>query len=297
MVFEFEYAKILLQINISECLAMNTDTLQFEINSLGDVCIGADDRNDSGRNRHFHPYWELKVYEFEARPRVVMTPPETLHGETNHHFFSNGWVLHCREPMLNLTFRDNLQDGVRDFLLPWQSVDAICPGGLTSLIEAAARAKNAETDLRLLNGIQATLWAGICHVWRSSLKNSKSPLSIVEMAKYHVERNYYQHNLSVEGVASHLRITAGHLANLFKQAGKETVRGYIINTRMSHALRLLRSKAYTVQEVAEMTGWNCQFYFSNCFRKRFGVPPSQAAALIHDDHHVDARKDGSGSGS
>lgn len=284
----------MLQKNISECLAMNTDTLQFEIKSLDDICIGADDRNDSERNRHFHPYWELKVYEFEGRPRVVMTPPETLHGETNHHFLSDGWVLHCREPMLNLTFRDN--EKVKDFLLPWQSVDSICPGGITALVEATTRAKNADTDLRLLNGIQATLWAGIYHVWRSFLKNSKSPLSIVEMAKYHVARNYYQRNLSVEGVASHLRVTAGHLANLFKQAEEDTVRGYIINTRMTHALRLLRSKAYTVQEVAEMTGWNCQFYFSNCFRKRFGVRPSQAATLIHDDHHIGVRKDVAGSG-
>jgi AraC-like DNA-binding protein len=55
---------------------------------------------------------------------------------------------------------------------------------------------------------------------------------------------------------------------------------------MSHALRLLRSNNYTVQEVAEMSGWNCQFYFSNCFKKRFGVSPSQAAELIYDDHSV-----------
>jgi AraC-like DNA-binding protein len=84
------------------------------------------------------------------------------------------------------------------------------------------------------------------------------------MARYYIEHNYYLSTLSVESVAAHFSVTAGHLANLFKKDGLTT------------ALRLLRSKRYTVKEVADMTGWNCQFYFSNCFHRRFGVAPSQA---------------------
>lgn len=265
---------------------MNVDTLQFELLGVNDLCVGPDDMNDTGVNRHFHPYWELKVYEFDERPRVVMTPPETLHCETSHSLLATGWVLHCREPMLNLTFRDSYGKGIRDFLLPWKSVDLMCPGGITGLIEAMVRTKSGEADLRFLNGIQCVLWSAICNVWRSSVKNGKPLLSLVERAKYHVERHYYQPGLSVASVASHLGVTSGHLANSFKQTGEVTPREYIINVRMSHALRMLRSKAYTVQEVAEMTGWNCQFYFSNCFKKRFGVPPSKAAELILDDHFV-----------
>jgi AraC-like DNA-binding protein len=266
---------------------MNIETLQFELQALEDICIGPDDINDSGHNRHFHPYWELKVYEFDERPRMVMTPPETLHGETHHFLLVSGWVLHCREPMLNLTFRNKLNAEVKDFLLPWNSIDFICPGGITAVIEAIAlAARSGNADIRLLNAIQNTLWAAVFHVLRFSVKNSTLPLSLVDMAKYHIDRNYYRPTLSVAGVASHIGVTAGYLANLFKQMEDVTVRRYIINVRMSHALRLLRSNNYTVQEVAEMSGWNCQFYFSNCFKKRFGVSPSQAAELIYDDHSV-----------
>ena len=264
---------------------MKLDTLEFTIERLVDFHIGPDYKNDSGIDPHFHPYWELKVYEDEMRPRMVMTPPDSVHGQTKRNLLATGWILHCREPMLNLTFHDLDTEKGMDFLLDWKSADALSPGGLMGLIETMRRVVESG-DLPLLNLMQRVLWGVVNHVRRDSQDKTKRPLSPLEMAEYHIERNYYHSSLSVEEVAYYTNVTPGHLANLFKKAGKTTVRGRIVEIRMNQALRLLRSGRHTVGEVAEMTGWSCQFYFSNCFRRRFGVPPSKAVDLICDDNSI-----------
>jgi AraC-like DNA-binding protein len=275
-------------------LRMNIETLEFEIQKLSDFSVGADEKNASGVDPHFHPYWELKTYLDEGRPRMVMTPPDTPHTETHRALLATGWVLHCREPMLNLSFGNASSVAGKDFLLSWKNTDTMCPGGITGLLDSLARMPE-NGDLRLLNGMQTVLWSVVSLVWRNSRGNASRALSVVDMAKYHIERNYYQSTLSVEDVAAYVGVTSGHLANSFKKAERQTVRGFLIDTRMNHALRLLRSGRHTVGEVAEMTGWSCQFYFSNCFRKRFGVAPSKAAELIDDENSIVAgEKESSG---
>lgn len=260
---------------------MNLEKLEFAPVTLDDVCIGADNKNDSGIHRHFHPYWELKVYEFDGRTRIVMTPPGEVHGQTPRELLTKGWVLHCLEPMLDLSFF-SLSSGTTDNFFPWDEADALCPGGLLELIEAIAHAKKSHADARLLSGLLETLWSVIFQVWQRWRGRPVRTSSLADMARYYIERNYYLPSLTVESVASHLGVTAGHLANLFKKDGSTTVRQYIVKIRMNHALRLLRSGCYTVKETADMTGWSCQFYFSNCFRRHFGVMPSKASNLIND---------------
>ncbi len=252
---------------------------------LENVFIGVNDNDVISENRHFHPYWELKVYMVDEQVHLVMTPPGKVHGNTPYTELRSGWTLHCREPMLNLSFFSGAKLS-EDYFFPWDEVDKLCPGGLTGMIQSIVRAKEQNADERLFNALLETFWAVICRVWTDWRDRPARTSSLTDMAKYYIEHNYYKSSLSVDSVATNLGVTAGHLANLFKQEKLPTLRQYIVKVRMDHALRLLRSRRYTVKEVADMTGWNCQFYFSNCFRKRFGVPPSQAPDLIEDDSFV-----------
>jgi AraC-like DNA-binding protein len=267
---------------------MNLEKLESGAVTLDDLCIGIDEQHDSGIRPHSHPYWELKVYELDGRTRVMIMPPGEAHGETAHELLTNGWVLHCREPMLNLRFLHLASNHTNDYFFPWEETNAICPGGLLQLINAIVQTKNKNSNVRLLNALLETLWSAVYQVWQNWREHSTRTSSLTDMARYYIEHNYYLSTLSVESVAAHFSVTAGHLANLFKKDGLTTVRQYIVKTRMDHALRLLRSKRYTVKEVADMTGWNCQFYFSNCFHRRFGVAPSQAADLIKDESYIEA---------
>ncbi|MBR4666369.1 MAG: hypothetical protein IKO93_21055, partial [Lentisphaeria bacterium] len=42
-----------------------------------------------------------------------------------------------------------------------------------------------------------------------------------------------------------------------------------------HARELLEDPRYLVKDVAAFTGWRSPFYFSNSYRKAFGIPPQK----------------------
>ena len=261
---------------------MDLEKLETGIVALDDIHIGIDNHNVLGENWHFHPHWELKVYEIDAgKPQVVITPQEEVHREIAPENLVKGWVLNCGKPMLNLhLFSRSFK--IKDYFFEWDAVEAICPGGFLELLESIVNAKKRNADARLLNGLLETLWAIIFEVWQKSQNQPVKKSSMVHLAKYYIERHYDLPSLSVESVAAHFGITAGHLVNLFKKDGVTTAHQYIIKIRMSHALLLLRSGRYMVKEVADMTGWSCPFYFSNCFHRYFGVSPSKATSIPDD---------------
>jgi len=45
--------------------------------------------------------------------------------------------------------------------------------------------------------------------------------------------------------------------------------------RLKKSAMLLKSKNHNVSEVANMIGFNDPYYFSRCFKKQFGYPPSK----------------------
>ena len=49
---------------------------------------------------------------------------------------------------------------------------------------------------------------------------------------------------------------------------------FIRNIRMQEAAALLKSQRYTVAEVADMMGFADPKYFTDTFKKFYGVPPS-----------------------
>ena len=60
----------------------------------------------------------------------------------------------------------------------------------------------------------------------------------------------------------------------FKTLFGSTVFNYIRNLRMQYAMRLLKDTSLTIDEVADITGYEHQQHFSTAFKKHFGVSPS-----------------------
>ena len=54
---------------------------------------------------------------------------------------------------------------------------------------------------------------------------------------------------------------------------------YITKRRLTLALSLLMQKKGSVKEIAHMTGFSDEKYFSRIFHAAFGYPPSQAYHL------------------
>ena len=60
---------------------------------------------------------------------------------------------------------------------------------------------------------------------------------------------------------------------LFKKEVGETVIKYLIQVRMEQARKLLDHKGLKISEISEKTGYSTVSYFSNVFKKYYGVSP------------------------
>lgn len=97
----------------------------------------------------------------------------------------------------------------------------------------------------------------------------------VERAKVYIEEHYGNSKLSLDLVAAAVGISPTYLSALFKQNANQSFVGYLTETRLPHAQRLLRSGDYRSYEVAYMCGYDNSTYFSTIFKRYVGVSPSE----------------------
>ncbi len=229
-------------------------------------------------NQHIHSYWEVKAFpngnDITTLPLIMLVPPNVIHDASPRMFWEgDNFVLGYMQPRVSLQINNG-----EHFCL-FSQINDLCPGGIISVlgkVEALLK-NNLDKDLleKLLNNLISLLFSAVNIAFKNAASIEKNvEFSLIERACDYIERQYYHGDLTVEKIADHLGITAGYLANLFKKELLGTVRQYLIKIRLKHAKRLLRTGRYTVKDVTELTGWNSQFYFSNCFKKYYKTPPS-----------------------
>lgn len=99
--------------------------------------------------------------------------------------------------------------------------------------------------------------------------------TIVEKAKEIIETSLENHEFSLDDVAGRLFISPNYLRNLFKQQVGETFVEYLTRHRMEKAIELLDDPSLKIHQIAEQVGYIDQHYFSICFKKFFGLTPTE----------------------
>jgi AraC-like DNA-binding protein len=244
-------------------------------------------------NQHVHSYWEVKAFpdgnETNPNPFIMLVPPNVIHDSTQNMFSEEfNFVLGFMQPRISL----QLKSGER--LCLFSQVDDLCPGGINGILDRIQTLLSGDIDKNILekflNDLIASILAAVEIAFESAPDiEARHGFPLIERACDYIERQYYHGELTVEKIAEHLGITAGHLANIFKKESLGTVRQYLIRTRLKHAERLLKTGRYTVKDITELTGWNSQFYFSNCFKKHYKIPPS--AVPVQPDTEIIKIKD------
>ena len=82
-------------------------------------------------------------------------------------------------------------------------------------------------------------------------------------------------DLSVPDIADALNVSRSYLSRLFKEAHGITIVEYILNVRLSHAVRLLFETDLSATEIASKTGFNNSNYFFKKFKEKYGITPIQ----------------------
>ena len=111
---------------------------------------------------------------------------------------------------------------------------------------------------------------------------SEMPSSLDEEFIRKVDSYVLEHlgeGLTVDDVCTHISMSRTSFYNKMKALTGIAPNEYIRNVRMREAARLLRSHHYTVSEVADMTGFADPKYFTDTFKKFYGMTPSEYKKL------------------
>jgi len=259
---------------------MDAEILEFGLFVAGKIeVIYPHDYVRSGVHIHSHAFWEIKILvepETEIQA-VTIVAPGALHAESPRELLSHGATLSLRRPYVGIVLHTTPH---KEYFIPFSEVDVLCPGGVEELTRMLAES-GCQGDNRRFNAMAATLFSATVAALQK--KDCPQTLSKAAQACEYIEHYYYRNDLSVAGIASYLRITPGHLAELFKRENRGSARAFIIKTRLENAVRLLKMNCFIVKEVAEMTGWSSQFYFSNSFRRSYGCSPSEFIPKMSDN--------------
>lgn len=106
-------------------------------------------------------------------------------------------------------------------------------------------------------------------------RNSKERAwQVFKGVKDYIEDNYLEIQ-RMEDVAQATHLNVSYISRLFKRYYHMTPYSLLQQKKMEYALDLLRQQNVSVQQAAEMTGFDDPFHFSRVFKRFKGISPSQ----------------------
>lgn len=104
-------------------------------------------------------------------------------------------------------------------------------------------------------------------------RNEPYPAGIRDVRGF-IDRHYTE-RMTVSTLADRAGVSKAHLIRTFRRCFGNTPYDYIIQRRIDAATAMLSRSTLHVQEIADRLGFADAFYFSNAFKKRIGVSPSE----------------------
>jgi signal transduction histidine kinase/ligand-binding sensor domain-containing protein/DNA-binding NarL/FixJ family response regulator len=90
-----------------------------------------------------------------------------------------------------------------------------------------------------------------------------------------INDNLSEIDLSTEFLCDKLGVSSSKLYRKIKELTDLAPNEFIRTIRLKKSAELLKTKKYNVSEVTNLVGFNDPLYFSRCFKKQFGFPPSK----------------------
>lgn len=85
----------------------------------------------------------------------------------------------------------------------------------------------------------------------------------------------YSEDLTVEGIANEIHLSAGYATTIFKKEAGESISKYLIKIRVQKAMEMLKDENSRVYEIAEKVGYKNLTHFSYIFKSIMGVSPRE----------------------
>ncbi len=133
------------------------------------------------------------------------------------------------------------------------------------------------TQCPTVDEAQQALSAAVCAVTDAvASQRTTSTRQLAMNAQDYLQKYYGDGDMSLEKLCMHLHISPSYLSTVLKKETRKTFHQLLTELRMDRALTLLSTTEMRTAEIAEKVGLPDPSYFSYCFKKYFGYPPSQA---------------------
>ena len=107
--------------------------------------------------------------------------------------------------------------------------------------------------------------------------------------KYVVERivsyfeNHYNEKISLDRIAENMYLSPYYISKIFKSETGDAPISYLIDIRLSHAMELLKNGSCdSVQQAAQMVGYDDAYHFSKLFKKKYNISPSKVKGKVQE---------------
>jgi len=219
---------------------------------------------------HSHDKWELiyntsgtgksvvdgKIYLF-APGSVLLCPPGVSHYKVSDDVFEDYYLQIDGCPLCHQVYvlEDSWDKKILQLFQLLHSTyhEKMSPAVLDALLEA------------------------MMGILRPSLEQ-KQPGKYVQALQHSIICHYTDGDFSIQKAMREIPLNSDHLRRRFKAALGVTPHEYLLQLRIDHAKHLLRddtTKEQSIGQIAYLSGFYDQLYFSRVFRKITGVPPSQ----------------------
>lgn len=118
------------------------------------------------------------------------------------------------------------------------------------------------------------LYHFLCELFCELETPTRSKTPFIESACSWMHKNYDK-GINLSDLCQELHVTASHLSREFKSKLGTTPVNYLTQIRMEHALKLLLNTSFTIQEIAQMSGFSCSNYFAKVFRAKLNMSPQE----------------------
>lgn len=96
----------------------------------------------------------------------------------------------------------------------------------------------------------------------------------VDKAIDYIQTHYHDPSLTIEVLSNELHLNYAYLCSVFKRSMDMTINRYIKQYRLEKAKELMNTTQFGIAEVATAVGFQNTNYFSKCFKKNYGISPS-----------------------
>lgn len=168
----------------------------------------------------------------------------------------------------------------RQMLYSFMRTKKISANELFASAETVQQSRNATTSLLLYKPWINSILEALEEVADTTPMPTYDEM-VIERAKQFIN-DHIQQDVSRREVAQHVALSPEHLSRLFHRQEGITMQKYIQGCKLEAACDMLAHTALPVGEIAQRLGFDNFSYFSQFFKKAFGVLPKQYRRNAHD---------------